>query len=83
MPTTDGERDPRTHKRLHPHHHRDLHLEPLRLIDAHPTWTQRQLAGALGVSLGKAALRQELRPNDAGLGQGLEIDDRSLERAGA
>lgn len=149
MPTTDGDHDPHpnthpnTHHRYHPH--RDLHLELLCLIDAHPTWTQRQLAGALGVSLGKtnycvralkekglvkwgnftqnpnklgylhiltpqgvahklrltahflarkeaeyealqaeiAALRQELHPTDAGPGRGLDINDRSLERAGA
>lgn len=139
MPTTDGDHD------LYSSPHRDLHLELLRLIDAHPTWTQRQLAKALGVSLGKtnycvralkekglvkwgnftqnpnklgylhiltpqgvadklrltahflqrkeaeyealqaeiASLRQELHPKDAGSGQGLDIDDRSLERAGA
>ncbi len=47
MPTTDGDHNP------HSYPHRDLHLELLRLIDAHPTWTQRQLAKALGVSLGK------------------------------
>ncbi len=29
-----------------------------------------------------AALRQELHPYDAGLGQGLDIDDQSLEKAG-
>lgn len=145
LPTTDGDHDPHpnTHHQRHPH--RDLHLELLRLIDAHPTWTQRQLAGALGVSLGKtnycvralkekglvkwgnftqnpnklaylhiltpeglahklrltahflarkeaeynqlraeiAALRQELHPNDTDSRQGLDIDDRSLETAGA
>ncbi len=147
MPTTDGDHDPHPHP--NPHHqldaHRDVHLELLRLIDAHPTWTQRQLAKALGVSLGKtnycvkalkekglvkwgnftqnpdklsylhiltpqgvahklrltanflvrkeaeyellraeiAALRQELHPNDAGPRSRLDIDDRSLERAGA
>lgn len=37
----------------HPYSHRDLHLELLRLIAANPTWTQRQMAKALGVSLGK------------------------------
>ena len=139
MPTPDGAPYP------HSHPDRDLHLELLRLIDAHPAWTQRQLAKALGVSLGKtnycvralkekglvkwgnftqnpnklaylhiltpqgvvhklrltaqflqrkeaeyealqaeiAALRQELHPNDAGPGQGLDINDRSLEKAGA
>ncbi len=49
----DSEHDPHSYTCLHPHPHRDLHLELLRLIDAHPTWTQRQLAKALGVSLGK------------------------------
>ncbi len=147
MPTTHGDHDPHSHNHtgLRPHPHRDLHLELLRLIDAHPTWTQRQLAGALGVSLGKtnycvralkekglvkwgnftqnpnklsylhiltpqgvahklrltahflvrkeaeyealqaeiATLRQELRLNDAGPGSRLDIDDRSLQRAGA
>lgn len=47
MPSTDGDPDPYSHP------HFDLHLELLRLIDAHPTWTQRQLAKALGASLGK------------------------------
>ena len=143
MPTSDGDHNPHSYPYRDPH--RDLHLELLRLIDAHPTWTQRQLAGALGVSLGKtnycvkalkekdlvkwgnftqnpdklsylhiltpeglahklrltahflqhkeaeyellqaeiAALRQELHSNNASSGQGLGIDDRSLERAGA
>ena len=145
MPTTYSDHDPHSNTHHQHHPHRDLHLELLRLIDAHPTWTQRQLAGALGVSLGKtnycvralkekglvkwdnftqnpnklsylhiltpqgvahklrltahflarkeaeyealqaeiAALRQELQPNDTGPGQDLDIDDRSLERAGA
>ena len=139
MPTNDGDPYPYSHLQ------RDLHLELLRLIDSHPTWTQRQLAQALGVSLGKtnycvralkekglvkwgnftqnpnklaylhiltpqgvahklrltaqflgrkeaeydrlraeiAALRQELHPNGANPGSRLDIDDRSLEKAGA
>jgi len=123
----------------------ELHLRLLSLLEQNPAWTQRQLAGALGVSLGKtnycvralrdkglvkwgnftqnpdklsylhiltpqgvahklrltahflarkkaeyevlqaeiAALRQELHPNYIVAGGGLNIDDRSLERAGA
>jgi EPS-associated MarR family transcriptional regulator len=145
MFTTDGDQDPHPQYRLNPHPHRDLHLELLRLIEAHPTWIQRQLAGALGVSLGKTnfcvralkekslvkwgnftqnpnklaylhiltpeglahkkrltahflqrkeaeyeALRaeiskplHELHPNGANPGSRLDIDDRSLEKAGA
>ena len=31
----------------------EIHFQLLKLIEQHPNWTQRQLAQALGVSLGK------------------------------
>lgn len=31
----------------------EIHLQLLKLIEQNPSWTQRQLAKALGVSLGK------------------------------
>jgi len=53
MPTIAGDHDPRPNLAsiCTPYH--DIHPELLRLIDAHPTWTQRQQAKALDVSLGK------------------------------
>ena len=142
MPINDGDHYLHSKYRPHSYPHLDFYLELLRLIEAHPTWTQGKLAKALGVSLGKtnhclralkekglvkwgsftqnskklsylhiltpkgiahklcltanflqrkeaeyerlqgeiAALRKELHPNYTDPGQGLDIDNHSLEK---